>query len=72
LFIVSRHEGKNSVAGIAGPYKYTGHVINFLRDVGKVYRKLPLLPQDLDVVLLHLHGLGRNILPITEKDVCEY
>jgi hypothetical protein len=33
-------------------YKYSGHVINFLRDVGSVYSQLPLLPADLDVVIL--------------------
>jgi hypothetical protein len=33
-------------------YKYTGHVINFLRETTRVYAKLPLLPHDLDVVVL--------------------
>ncbi|KJZ70268.1 hypothetical protein HIM_10349 [Hirsutella minnesotensis 3608] len=33
-------------------YKYRGHIVHFLRDVGKVYRQLPLLPPDLDVILL--------------------
>jgi hypothetical protein len=41
-------------------YKYTGHIINFLRDVGKVYRKLPLLPQDLEIVLLRPAGSSAN------------
>jgi uncharacterized protein DUF6570 len=25
-------------------YKYSGHVVNFLRNTGKIYDKLPLLP----------------------------
>ncbi|KPM39851.1 hypothetical protein AK830_g6688 [Neonectria ditissima] len=33
-------------------YKYRGHVINFLRDVGSVYTQLPLLPRDLDILIL--------------------
>jgi ATP-dependent DNA helicase PIF1 len=33
-------------------YKYRGHVIHFLRNVGKVYNKPPLLPKDLDIVIL--------------------
>ena len=33
-------------------YKYTGHIINFIRDTGRVYNKLPLLPRHLDVVIL--------------------
>jgi hypothetical protein len=33
-------------------YKYKGHVINFLRDVGRIYNQLPLLPKDLDIIIL--------------------
>ena len=33
-------------------YKYSGHIINFLRDTGRVYNRLPLLPYYLDVVIL--------------------
>ncbi|KAF5711868.1 ATP-dependent DNA helicase PIF1 [Fusarium mundagurra] len=33
-------------------YKYKGHVINFLKDIGQVYRQLLLLPQHLDVIIL--------------------
>ncbi|KAH7108653.1 hypothetical protein EDB81DRAFT_609901, partial [Dactylonectria macrodidyma] len=25
-------------------YKYRGHIVHFLRDVGKVYRQLPFYP----------------------------
>ena len=31
---------------------YRGHVVHFLRDVGKVYNQLPLLPTELDIILL--------------------
>jgi hypothetical protein len=33
-------------------YKYRGHVVHFLREVGLVYHQLPLLPQELNTVLL--------------------
>ncbi|KAK0655513.1 hypothetical protein B0T16DRAFT_499445 [Cercophora newfieldiana] len=33
-------------------YRYKGHVINFLRDVSKVYRQLPLLLRDVDMIIL--------------------
>lgn len=33
-------------------YKYRGHVINFLKDVGQVYNVLPRIPEHLDLVLL--------------------
>jgi hypothetical protein len=41
-------------------YKYIGHVINFLRDIGTVYRKLPLLPRDLEIVLLRPTNSSTN------------
>ncbi|KAK4068341.1 hypothetical protein Purlil1_13812 [Purpureocillium lilacinum] len=33
-------------------YKYRGHVVHFLREVGLVYNQLPLLPRELNTVLL--------------------
>ncbi|KAM4067942.1 ATP-dependent DNA helicase PIF1 [Hirsutella rhossiliensis] len=33
-------------------YKYRGHVINFLRDIGHVYTQLPLLPRELDIIII--------------------
>ena len=33
-------------------YKYSGHVCNFLRDIGKVYTRLPLLPENLEMVII--------------------
>ncbi|KAF5127214.1 ATP-dependent DNA helicase pif1 [Metarhizium anisopliae] len=33
-------------------YMYRGHVVHFLREVGLVYNQLPLLPQELNTVLL--------------------
>jgi len=33
-------------------YKYRGHVVHFLRDVGKVYSQLPCLVRDLEIVIL--------------------
>lgn len=33
-------------------YKYRGYVISFLCDTGSLYSQLPLLPPDLDVIIL--------------------
>jgi hypothetical protein len=33
-------------------YKYSGHIVNFLRDTGRVYDTLPLLPRNLEVIIL--------------------
>ncbi|KLJ09471.1 hypothetical protein EMPG_15105 [Blastomyces silverae] len=33
-------------------YKYKDHIISFLRDTGCVYDALPLLPKNLDVIIL--------------------
>jgi hypothetical protein len=32
--------------------KYTGHTVNFMQNTQKIYYKLPLLPTELDIVLL--------------------
>jgi hypothetical protein len=32
-------------------YKYKSHIVNSLRDIGKVYNSLPLLSRDLEIVL---------------------
>ncbi|KJZ67980.1 hypothetical protein HIM_12631 [Hirsutella minnesotensis 3608] len=33
-------------------YKYRGHVVHFLRNVGRLFEELPVLPKELDIVLL--------------------
>ncbi|EDN09817.1 predicted protein [Histoplasma mississippiense (nom. inval.)] len=33
-------------------YKYKGHVVNFLQDTDRIYNSLPLLPKDLDIIVL--------------------
>jgi hypothetical protein len=32
-------------------YKYKGHIVNFLTNTAKVYNRLPLLPEDVDVII---------------------
>jgi hypothetical protein len=39
--------------------KYTGHIVNFLRETARVYAKLPLLPHDLDVRPANANTDGR-------------
>ena len=41
-------------------YRYSGHVCNFLCDVGKIYNKLPLLPKILEIVLLKPANTAAN------------
>jgi hypothetical protein len=41
-------------------YKYKGHVVNFLTNTAKVYNRLPLLPQDLDIILLRPANYNRD------------
>ncbi|KAM4055604.1 PIF1-like helicase [Hirsutella rhossiliensis] len=33
-------------------YKYRGHVVHFLRNVGRLFEELPVLPEELDIILL--------------------
>ncbi|KAK8913436.1 hypothetical protein VCV18_011442 [Metarhizium anisopliae] len=33
-------------------YKYRGHVVHFLRNVSKLFQELPVLPENLDIILL--------------------
>lgn len=39
-------------------YRYRGYVIRFLRDIGNVYSQLPLLPRELDLILLRPRNIS--------------
>ncbi|PVH91078.1 hypothetical protein DM02DRAFT_468628, partial [Periconia macrospinosa] len=41
-------------------FKYKGHVINFLNKTAKIYNVLPLLPSDLEIILLRPAGYKNN------------
>ena len=41
-------------------YRYQGHVVHFLRDIGRVYDQLPLLPAELDIILLRPTDADEN------------
>ncbi|KAK1917295.1 hypothetical protein P3342_000008 [Pyrenophora teres f. teres] len=41
-------------------YKYKGHVVNFLTNTPKDYNRLPLLPEDLDVILIRLVNWNKD------------
>ena len=41
-------------------YRYRGHIVHFLRDTGRVYSQLPLLPQDLDIIVLQPSNAQSN------------
>ncbi len=41
-------------------YKYKDHIIHFLWNIGKVYNQLPLLFQDLDIVILRFIDIVSN------------
>ncbi|EED14664.1 conserved hypothetical protein [Talaromyces stipitatus ATCC 10500] len=40
------------IARVHVSVQYSGHVVNFLRDTARVYDTLPLIPQNLEVILL--------------------
>ncbi|KAF2728757.1 hypothetical protein EJ04DRAFT_405841, partial [Polyplosphaeria fusca] len=50
-------------------FKYCGHIVNFLNNTAKVYNTLPLLPSDLDVIIIRpknaeaSDNLGRQFRP---------
>jgi hypothetical protein len=33
-------------------YQYSGHTVCFMQNIQKLYNKLPLIPKDLDIILL--------------------
>ncbi|KAM4060930.1 ATP-dependent DNA helicase PIF1 [Hirsutella rhossiliensis] len=39
-------------------YKYRGHVVHFLRNVGRLFEELPVLAEELDIVLLRPPNIG--------------
>jgi hypothetical protein len=41
-------------------YKYKGHVVNFLTNTPKIYNRLPLLPEDLDVIIVRPYYLNKD------------
>ncbi|KZT34517.1 hypothetical protein SISSUDRAFT_1065241 [Sistotremastrum suecicum HHB10207 ss-3] len=41
-----------------GQYKYTGHCCNFPRDVATVHTRLPLLPEECDVIVFRQKGVS--------------
>ncbi len=60
MLIARVHVAVNVFTVRGQQYKYRGHVVHFLRNVGKVYNQLPLLPQDLDIVILRPIGTITN------------
>ena len=41
-------------------YRYKGHVVSFARNVAKVYKQLPLLPEDLEIVFIKPKNYADN------------
>lgn len=49
-------------------FSYSGHTVNFMQNVTKVYRKLPLLLSDLDIILLkQALGSGNDNRAINQR-----
>lgn len=57
LLIARVHTAVNVLTIKGQQYKYRGHVAHFLRDIAKVYNKLPMLPNELDVLILRPRNL---------------
>ena len=51
MLIARVHVAVNVLQVRGQQYKYRGHVVQFLRDVGKVYNSLPLIPPNLDIIV---------------------
>jgi len=60
MLIARVHVAVNVLQVRGQQYKYRGHVVQFLRDVGKVYKTLPLIPPNLDIILLRPSSSERN------------
>jgi hypothetical protein len=60
MIIAKVHVSVNVLTIRGGKHKYRGHVVHFLKDIGSICRKLPLLPPDLDVVILKPAGADAN------------
>jgi len=50
-----------------GQTKYKGHICNFSKDVASFHRRLPLLPEECDIVVLCWKGFDK----ITNRDIFE-
>jgi hypothetical protein len=50
-------------------YKYKGHVVDFLTNTAKVYNRLPLLTQDLDIILIWPGDYNRD--PRMQRQFCQ-
>ncbi|KAJ7929788.1 hypothetical protein B0H13DRAFT_1507614, partial [Mycena leptocephala] len=48
-----------------GQYKYSGHCCNFPRDTAVFHQKVPLLPQECDVIIMRRTGTD----PVTNEDI---
>ena len=52
-FIISPVHVFTQVRQVRGAqYRFKGHVVSFARDIGRVFDQLPLLPEELDIVIL--------------------
>src|SRR6266496_6867031 len=36
-----------------GQYKYSGHCCNFTHDIANIVTKVPQLPEDIDIIIIH-------------------
>ncbi|KAK7000858.1 hypothetical protein R3P38DRAFT_1816926 [Favolaschia claudopus] len=48
-----------------GQFKYSGHCCNFVRDTAVTHNKLPLLPQECDVIVMRRRGVDQT----TNEDI---
>ncbi|KAJ7736399.1 hypothetical protein B0H14DRAFT_2408352 [Mycena olivaceomarginata] len=48
-----------------GQMKYSGHCCNFVRETAVIHNKVPLLPEECDVIIMQRTGVD----PVTNEDV---
>ncbi len=56
MFIVRVHIYMQVMSIRGAQYKYSGHMVNFFRNIGTMYSQLPRLPEELDVIILRPHN----------------
>lgn len=47
-----------------GQSKYSGHCCNFINDITKIVQRVPTLPEDLDIAIVHAKSIDNAHQPL--------
>ncbi|THU91614.1 hypothetical protein K435DRAFT_636221, partial [Dendrothele bispora CBS 962.96] len=53
-----------------GQYKYTSHISNFPRETAVFHAKVPILPEQVDVIIMHRKGQASTLNLALTEDFC--